>query len=350
MPGAIDGTLTSSGQGAGPVFADGFDEDVARIRVIGPVGPGLGQFVLVTSDDPEPVIVDQSAPRRREQQVLFEAPVENVQDFRLGIEAFEGTAVIDAIRTYDSADRSWSSLATLGGLAGTAQALNSTPGRWASIRTGDIDGNGVDEVLALDGNALQAWSYGAGANAWRQLPASPPLTLTGHWLTKPEYYATIRTGDVDGDGRDDVVARGQFGIRTWFYDRRGSGGWERYLDNGYQAFPGTAMTGQQGAFNKLNDLALARRAITAGKIRAVWTVETVPDDLATTLATLQANLAGSLVGNCTGETSLAPPTYTSCALPADMSGYSFTADEWTAVVNGAAERGLLGRAGGRALR
>ena len=86
---------------------------------------------------------------------------------------------------------------------------------------GDIDGNGVDEALALDGNALQAWSYGA--NAWRQLPASPSLTLTGDWLTKPEYYATIRVGDVDGDGRDDVVARGPFGIRTWFYDRRGSG-------------------------------------------------------------------------------------------------------------------------------
>ena len=74
-----------------------------------------------------------------------------------------------------------------------------------------------------------------------QLQPSTPLALAGDpWLTHPEYYSTIQTGDVDGDGRDDVIARGPFGIRTWFYNRRGTGGWERYLPDGYPAFPGAS--------------------------------------------------------------------------------------------------------------
>ena len=333
VPGAINGTLTSSGQGAGLAIFD-FNERVAVIRLIGPVGPGLGRFGVLIGSSRQPVFVDQSAPRRREQQVLFEASVENVQDARLTLAGFSGTAVIDAIRTYDSADRGWSSLATLNGLAAPALAWGSTPGRWASIRTGDIDGNGVDEVLALNGNALQAWSYGA--NAWRQLPASPSLKLTGDWLTKPEYYATIRVGDVDGDGRDDVVARGPFGIRTWFYDRRGSGGWERYLPEGYADFPGTATlpaqnTGQAAAYDKLNDL--AKGDSHTPTLREVWAGEPTPDT--TLLQKLQQDLPGPLLGNCSNQTVLEPPTYASCTPPPPPAGASnrFTADDWKAVVN-----------------
>ena len=69
-----------------------------------------------------------------------------------------------------------------------------------------------------------------------------------------QYFGTIRTGDVDGDGHDDVIARGPTGVRTWFYDRRGTGGWERYLPEGLPAFPGggTPNTGQAAAYDALN--------------------------------------------------------------------------------------------------
>ena len=111
---------------------------------------------------------------------------------------------------------------TLTALAGAASSV--PDGLWGSIRTGDIDDDGKDEVLALDGKALQAWSYDPVGNAWSQLQPSTPLALASDpWLSHPEYYSTIQTGDVDGDGRDDVIARGPSGIRTWFYDRRKNG-------------------------------------------------------------------------------------------------------------------------------
>src|SRR5262249_35457828 len=125
----------------------------------------------------------------------------------------------DGLRVYDYSNLtnptgpSWTALPILPALGGAASSVQ--PGQWGSIRTGDILGNGRDQVLALDTNGLEAWSYQPGPEMWVKVPGS--LGLTGDWLTNPEYYSTIQVGDVNGDGHADVVARGPFGIRTWFY-------------------------------------------------------------------------------------------------------------------------------------
>jgi hypothetical protein len=244
-------------------------------------------------------------------------------------EVFARTA--DGLRAYTyngltSNGPPWTALPTLTALGGAASSVQ--PGEWGSIRTGDILGNNRDQVLALDSNGLEAYSYQPSSKTWSQLPGL--LGLTGDWLTNPAYYSTIQVGDVDGDGRADVVARGPFGIRTWFYDRRAIHGWSRYLPDGYPAFP-TAK--QQAAFGALNKLALSNGAITSGVIRDVWTSgnQSDPSTLSTTLSNLQTSLAGSLVGNCGSETNLAPPTYASCVPPSGSRG--FTAADWTVVVN-----------------
>ena len=221
----------------------------------------------------------------------------------------------------------WTALPTLTALGGAASSVQ--PGEWGSIRTGDILGNNRDQVLALDSNGLEAYSYQPSSQTWSQLPGS--LGLTGDWLTNPSYYSTIQVGDVDGDGHADVVARGPFGIRTWFYDRRAIRGWSRYLPGGYQQFPGTPTMGQLGAFDALNKLALNKGAITSGTIRDVWTTPANQSDLPTlltTLSSLQTSLAGSLVGKCSNETNLAPPKYSACTPPAGIG-----AADWTTVVN-----------------
>ena len=246
-------------------------------------------------------------------------------------EVFARTA--DGLRVYDYTGLTGTSgpafppLPTLSALSGAAASVQ--PGAWGSIRTGDINGDQRDEVLALDAKGLEAYSYQPSTKTWSQLPGT--LGLTGDWLTDPELFSTIQVGDVDGDGHADVVARGPYGIRTWFYNRRGTGGWERYLPGGYAAFP---TAGQQAAFAALNTQAAAKGAITGvTQIRQVWTTggEADPTTLIPTLSTLQSNLASPAVGNCSNETDLAPPTYGSCVPPAGSSG--FTAADWTAVVN-----------------
>jgi hypothetical protein len=244
----------------------------------------------------------------------------------------------DGLRLYYAVEAD--SLAARGGtltaLAGAAADV--PPGMWGSIRTGNIDGQGGDEVLFLDrnGQGLQAWSYGPVQKAWTQLPANPSLALgSDPWLSQPEYFSTIRVGDVDGDGRDDVVARGPFGIRTWFYNRRGTGGWERYLPDGYPAFPGAATTpgqqdtGQAAAFDKLNELAKTANVIpgTVATVRGVWASENAPQ--ASDLQQLQQGLVS--IANCTGPGPGNPPSFQACTPPAGSSG--FTAADWTAVVN-----------------
>jgi hypothetical protein len=205
-------------------------------------------------------------------------------------------------------------LATLTALAGAPGALK--PGEWGSIRTGDLDGDGRDEVLALDGTGLQAWTYDPGASAWSRLQPSTALALgEDPWLTRPEYYATIQVGDVDGDKRADVIARGPYGIRTFFYDRRKTKGWERYLPEGYPDFP---TDGQKNAFKAVNT------AFGVETIRNEWTGSTEPDS--TDLLSLQTNLATSCTGKADGDL----PKYASCT-PSNPNGY--TAEDWTTVIN-----------------
>ena len=239
-------------------------------------------------------------------------------------------------------------LTALGGAASSVQA-----GAWGSIRTGDINGDQRDEVLALDANGLEAYNYAPSSQTWTQLPGT--LGLTGDWLTDPASYATIQVGDVDGDGKDDVVARGPYGIRTWFYDRRGTGGWERFLPAGYPAFQGgnSGASGYQNAFGAFNTVAAFDGDLTRSQssVRDVWTQANASSakdltNLANELTDLQNGIlrfAGCVEPPNPGS----PLSYQSCArpsntvlsqagVPTDSTGVpisNFDAIDWTWVVN-----------------
>ena len=103
------------------------------------------------------------------------------------------------------------------------------------------------------------------SNVLATVAAVAPLAPDGPmWLDQAEYYATIQLGDVDGDGHDDVVARGPYGIRTWFYNRRGTGGLGALHARRLSGLPGPSVTGgddgaDKAAFAALNNAAVDGR-------------------------------------------------------------------------------------------
>ena len=66
---------------------------------------------------------------------------------------------------------------------------------WSTIRTGDIDGDGATEVLAIQDGQLRAWHIGP-QGTWNELPATPPLNLGATFTGDPSYYSTLEVGPV----------------------------------------------------------------------------------------------------------------------------------------------------------
>lgn len=95
------------------------------------------------------------------------------------------------------------------------------PEYYGTIQTGDVDGDGGAELLARSASGIHVWEYEEGG--WQQLPDGPALSDAGGW-NAPEYYSTIQTGDVDGDGRAELLARSASGIEAWKFD---GSGWQQ---------------------------------------------------------------------------------------------------------------------------
>ncbi len=156
------------------------------------------------------------------------------------------------------------------------------PSSYETIQLADVNGDGVDEAIGRQ-HAFQG-QLTSGMNTWfpPKLPGWPSLQATESNLndealddpsmastpgwtrvdgpaltggptddplwTQPSYYRTIQTGDIDGDGRAELLARGKYGIRTWKFDTA-SNSWERPLPYGFTGF---SETSEQAAFDLLN--------------------------------------------------------------------------------------------------
>jgi hypothetical protein len=221
---------------------------------------------------------------------------------------------------------------------------------WSSIRTGDVTGDGETDVLALVNGQLQAWELNSQNAQWNQLPADQPLNLGGSlWENNASYYSTIQVGPVAGPGYPDaVIARGPFGVRTWFYctgggsrvpgcgDLQGKSGWTSWLPqdtSSYPQFPSTSncptgqVCGQAAAWAELNTQAQVVIPAGGSTLRDAWTGATAPTDDA--LASVKSEVLQ--VGGCSGQVSANPLVFSSCTVPAGSGG--FTAADWTVVVN-----------------
>jgi MYXO-CTERM domain-containing protein len=91
---------------------------------------------------------------------------------------------------------------------------------WSTIRMGDLDGDGRDDVCARTKNGVRchlagAASFGAGFDG--------PGLADGSGWDDPSNYMTMRLADVTGDGKMDLCARANAGMRCWPYEDKSFG-------------------------------------------------------------------------------------------------------------------------------
>jgi uncharacterized protein (TIGR03382 family) len=80
---------------------------------------------------------------------------------------------------------------------------------YATLRTGDIDGDGADDLCLRANDGMRCYAWDGTAFVQR---TGPEWSDAAGWDAK-RYYQTIRLADFDGDGLDDLCARAAVGWR-----------------------------------------------------------------------------------------------------------------------------------------
>jgi hypothetical protein len=137
----------------------------------------------------------------------------------------------DGLRVFDLANGTWTTTAGVVPFSDTGPdgtTWYKSP-YFNTITTGDVDGDGRADVLGRSRRGVQVFEQQPGGT-WLELTTSPTDVLddSADW-NQPQYFKTIRVGDVTGDRRADLVARGKNGLEifTWTVTdaTTGAGSW-----------------------------------------------------------------------------------------------------------------------------
>ncbi|MBO6933753.1 MAG: VCBS repeat domain-containing M23 family metallopeptidase [Deltaproteobacteria bacterium] len=93
----------------------------------------------------------------------------------------------------------------------------SNPDHFATIRMADVNGDERADLCARASDGYRCWL--SDGRTFGAVVDGPALTDAGGW-TQPSWFRTIRLADVSGDGRADVCARDDVGLRCWRSDGR----------------------------------------------------------------------------------------------------------------------------------
>jgi MYXO-CTERM domain-containing protein len=84
------------------------------------------------------------------------------------------------------------------------------PANYRTLRAGDIDGDGADDLCLRANSGMACWAWDGAAFVQRTGPA---WADDAGWGAGPQYYDTVRLADFDGDGLEDLCARAGAGWR-----------------------------------------------------------------------------------------------------------------------------------------
>ncbi|MCC5952536.1 MAG: VCBS repeat-containing protein [Acidimicrobiia bacterium] len=88
---------------------------------------------------------------------------------------------------------------------------------YSTIQTGDITGDGTAELIGRGPEGLEIYSWDGANSGWFQLYSDASFADAHGW-DEPQYYETIQTGDVTGDGSAELLARGAEGLIVMSWD------------------------------------------------------------------------------------------------------------------------------------
>jgi hypothetical protein len=91
---------------------------------------------------------------------------------------------------------------------------------YATLRMGDVDGDGRADLCARAARGVVCWASD-GDGGWAKFDG-PALSNDAGW-SAPQHYTTLRLADVNGDGKDDLCARAGVGLLCWPSTGRGFG-------------------------------------------------------------------------------------------------------------------------------
>lgn len=83
---------------------------------------------------------------------------------------------------------------------------------WSTLRMGDVNGDGRDDVCARAADCLYCWL--SDGSSFPTRIDGPALSNEGGW-SAAMYYSTLALPDINGDGRADVCARGAAVVYCW---------------------------------------------------------------------------------------------------------------------------------------
>jgi hypothetical protein len=91
------------------------------------------------------------------------------------------------------------------------------PEYYSTIQCADLDGDGQDNLLARGYGGMLIWKYNVVSGTWVSLEGAPEWSDKAGW-NHPQYYTTIQCAEIDGYGQAELLARGAGGITVWQYD------------------------------------------------------------------------------------------------------------------------------------
>jgi hypothetical protein len=144
---------------------------------------------------------------------------ETIQLARLGAESRQDLIGRDSVglwvERFDTATGQWRLLGSAdGGVALPMPASEGwdRPSQYATIQTADLDGDGQYELLARAADGVHVYRWHPGTGMFTDISHAPRLLSDAAGGNHASVYETIQTADLLGDGHAELVARTPHGI------------------------------------------------------------------------------------------------------------------------------------------